>query len=83
MTYHKTDNLLHCHHCEAMEQIDSFCEHCKSENIACTGAGTQKIEHVLGMPDQKLNQIREDAMARDNKEFNLEKQSQEFHSFFN
>jgi colanic acid/amylovoran biosynthesis glycosyltransferase len=43
----------------------------------------QKIEHVLGMPDQKLNQIRENAMARVNKEFNLEKQSQEFHSFFN
>ena len=43
----------------------------------------QKIEHVLGMPDQALNRIRENAMARVNKEFNLEKQSQEFHSFFN
>ena len=43
----------------------------------------QKIEHVLGMPDKELNHIRENAMARVNKEFNLEKQSQEFHSFFN
>ena len=47
MTYHKIDNLLHCHHCEATKQIDVFCRECKSDNIACTGAGTQKIEDVL------------------------------------
>ena len=46
---------------------------------------TVEDEHdiIEGMPDKELNHIRENAMARVNKEFNLEKQSQEFHSFFN
>ena len=43
----------------------------------------QKIEHVLDMPDEELNQIRENAMARVKKEISLEKQSQKFHNFFN
>ena len=47
MTYHKTDHSLHCHHCYAIEQIESFCSNCKSNNISCTGAGTQKVEDVL------------------------------------
>jgi colanic acid/amylovoran biosynthesis glycosyltransferase len=47
------------------------------------GLLAKKIEHVLGTSDEKLNQIRENAMARVKKEFNLEKQSQKFHSFFN
>jgi colanic acid/amylovoran biosynthesis glycosyltransferase len=44
---------------------------------------TEKIENVLTMPDEKLNQVHKNSMARVKKEFNLEKQSQEFYSFFN
>ena len=43
----------------------------------------EKIEHVLTINDAKLIQVQKNAMARVKREFNLEKQSQEFHSFFN
>ena len=42
----------------------------------------EKIEHVLTMNDAKLIQLQKNAMVRVKKEFNLEKQSQEFHNFF-
>jgi len=43
----------------------------------------QKIQNVLSMPSEQLNQIRKNAITRVKKEFNLEKQKKEFHSFFN
>jgi len=60
MTYHKTDHALHCHHCEAIEQIDSLCKKCKSDNIACSGAGTQKIEDVLNKEFNGIKILRMD-----------------------
>ena len=47
MTFHKTDNLLHCHYCKRVENIESLCNVCFSDQLKCVGAGTQRIETVL------------------------------------
>ena len=60
MTYHKTDNALHCHHCESITQLDSFCNNCESKNIMCVGAGTQKIEDVLNKEFNGIKILRMD-----------------------
>ncbi len=47
MTYHRTDNLLHCHYCEAVKNMTPVCAECASVNMECIGSGTQRVEDVL------------------------------------
>ena len=47
MTYHRTDNRLHCHYCEAIENMEPVCGKCASVNVECIGSGTQRVEDVL------------------------------------
>jgi len=47
LTFHRTDNNLHCHYCEAIEPPTSKCNSCNSENMIFAGSGTQKVEDVL------------------------------------
>jgi primosomal protein N' (replication factor Y) len=47
MTYHRTDNRLHCHYCEAVENMEPVCGECESVNVECIGSGTQRVEDVL------------------------------------
>lgn len=47
MTFHRTDNALHCHYCEYTENITPNCADCASGNIRFVGSGTQKVEDIL------------------------------------
>ena len=47
MTFHRTDNALHCHYCEYTESIAPNCPDCASGNIRFVGSGTQKVEDLL------------------------------------
>lgn len=47
MTYHKTPERLHCHHCDAQKKIFSTCEKCKATNLITFGLGTEKLEDTL------------------------------------
>ena len=60
MTYHKTDNLLHCHYCEDVENVQSVCSECTSGNVECVGSGTQRVEEVLEDQFPGINILRMD-----------------------
>jgi len=47
LTFHKTDNNLHCHYCESVEIPESNCNKCTAENMTFAGSGTQRVEDVL------------------------------------
>ena len=47
MTYHKTDNYMHCHYCEKINKIKILCSHCKNESMEFKGTGTQKVEKII------------------------------------
>jgi primosomal protein N' (replication factor Y) len=56
LTFHRTDNNLHCHYCEAFEIPESKCGQCNAENMTFSGSGTQRVEDVLQQqfPDAKI-----------------------------
>ncbi len=60
MTYHRTDNRLHCHYCEVVENMSPFCSVCASKNLECFGAGTQRVEDVLQDQFPGINILRLD-----------------------
>ncbi|MDP7026846.1 MAG: primosomal protein N' [Candidatus Marinimicrobia bacterium] len=47
LTFHKTDNNLHCHYCESVKIPESNCNKCTAENMTFAGSGTQRVEDVL------------------------------------
>ena len=47
LTYHYTDQKLHCHYCKEVIPLLLICESCNSNNINFTGIGTQKVENIL------------------------------------
>ena len=44
LTYHKSDLMLKCHHCDYVEQNPSVCPECGSQYLMKTGFGTERIE---------------------------------------
>ena len=47
LTYHKTDNMLKCHHCDYVEPMPESCPECNSTYLMKTGFGTERIEEEL------------------------------------
>ena len=47
LTFHRTDNNLHCHYCKSVEIPESNCNKCTAENMTFAGSGTQRVEDVL------------------------------------
>ena len=60
LTFHQTDNNLHCHYCKNIEQIKSNCHKCNSEKFIFAGFGTQRIEDVLHQQFPNSNILRMD-----------------------
>lgn len=48
LTYHGRGKVLVCHHCNHREAPPMMCPDCGSSRIRYFGAGTQRIEHVIG-----------------------------------
>ena len=44
LTYHRTDNMLKCHHCDYVCVMPTDCPECGSNHIMKTGFGTERIE---------------------------------------
>ena len=44
LTYHRTDNMLKCHHCDYVCVMPEDCPECGSNHIMKTGFGTERIE---------------------------------------
>ena len=66
MTYHKTDNMLHCHYCESKYILDQKCNQCESINLNLVGYGTQHIqEHLIKIfPDIKIQRMDFDSVKK-------------------
>ena len=47
LTYHKTDNMLKCHHCDYVCTMPEQCPECGCTYIMKTGFGTERIEEEV------------------------------------
>ena len=47
LTYHKSDNMLKCHHCDYVENMPEVCPECGSKYLMRTGFGTERIEEEV------------------------------------
>ena len=47
LTYHKSDNMLKCHHCDFVSKMPDSCPECGSSYIMKTGFGTERIEEEV------------------------------------
>ena len=47
LTYHKSDNMLKCHHCDYVCKMPEECPGCSSKYIMKTGFGTERIEEEV------------------------------------
>lgn len=61
LTYHKTDNMLKCHHCEYVQVMPDKCDQCGSEYLMKTGFGTEKIEEEIHRLFKKARVLRLDS----------------------
>ena len=47
LTYHKSDLMLKCHHCDYVEKYPEVCPECGSPYLMKTGFGTERIEEEV------------------------------------
>jgi len=47
LTYHKSGDVLTCHHCGHTEKIKTVCPNCESTRVKDFGKGTQKAEEQI------------------------------------
>ncbi len=61
MTFHKTDQNLHCHYCGAVQRMPEQCPTCGGEHLRKMGFGTQKLEDELAIRFPNARILRMDA----------------------
>lgn len=62
LTYHRSDNLLKCHHCGHVEEFPKVCPVCGARNFRRVGFGIERVEedlHTL-FPDKKIARLDSD-----------------------
>jgi len=66
MTWHQSDNRLHCHHCGSQRPVDRTCPACHGNDLHPLGQGTERIEQVLAehFPDVERVRIDRDTTRR-------------------
>jgi primosomal protein N' (replication factor Y) len=47
LTYHKYNNTVNCHHCEAVQHMPENCPRCGSNQLYVEGNGTEQVEEYL------------------------------------
>lgn len=64
--YHKSDRLLHCHHCGWQARVPVACPQCGNADLIALGRGTQRIEETLaaGLPAARIVRIDRDSTRR-------------------
>ncbi len=60
MTYHKTDNTVRCHYCDAQQTIPPICPACGQAAIKHFGVGTQQVEEQVAKLFPGIRTIRMD-----------------------
>lgn len=69
LTYHKSDNMLKCHHCDYVQVMPEICPECGSKYLMKTGFGTEKIEEEVHrlFPNAKTLRLDSDSTKVRNK----------------
>jgi primosomal protein N' (replication factor Y) len=64
LTWHRGAGRLNCHHCGRTHPVPRRCPECGSPRLEALGAGTERIEHVLGQrfPDVSVLRVDRDAV---------------------
>ncbi len=60
LTYHQTDERLHCHYCNAMERVPTSCPKCASKYLRQFGSGTQQVEEYVRLCFPQAKPVRFD-----------------------
>ena len=67
LTYHKSDNMLKCHHCDYVEPYPEICPECGSKHLLKTGFGTEKIQEEVERLFPSARTLRLDSDSAKNK----------------
>ena len=67
LTYHKSDNMLKCHHCDYVEPFPEMCPECGSQHLLKTGFGTEKIQEEVERLFPSARTLRLDSDSAKNK----------------
>ena len=67
LTYHKSDNMLKCHHCDYVEPYPEICPECGSNHLLKTGFGTEKIQEEVERLFPSARTLRLDSDSTKNK----------------
>lgn len=60
LTFHKEDNLMHCHYCGYRQPVHSKCPECSSKYIKYFGIGTERVEEEVKRYFPSANTLRMD-----------------------
>ena len=67
LTYHKSDNMLKCHHCDYVEPYPEICPECGEKHLLKTGFGTEKIQEEVERLFPSARTLRLDSDSSKNK----------------
>ena len=67
LTYHKTDNMLKCHHCDYVEPYPEICPECGGKHFMKTGFGTERIQEEVERLFSSARTLRLDSDSAKNK----------------
>ena len=67
LTYHKSDNMLKCHHCDYVEPYPEVCPECGSNHLIKTGFGTERIQEEVERLFPSARTLRLDSDSAKNK----------------
>jgi len=60
LTYHRTEERLQCHYCNAHRHLPAVCPVCRSPHLHLGGAGTERLEEAIRIVDPSLRIARMD-----------------------
>ena len=60
MTWHQSDQRLHCHHCGSQRPVDRVCPTCQGSDLHPQGQGTERVEQALETHFPDVRQLRID-----------------------
>ncbi|MDE5755158.1 MAG: primosomal protein N' [Oscillospiraceae bacterium] len=68
MTWHKTDQLLHCHYCGFSQPVPENCPSCNGRKLRRMGFGTQRLEEELSerLPHARILRMDADTTGKKN-----------------
>jgi primosomal protein N' (replication factor Y) len=73
LTYHKEDNLMHCHYCGYRQQVHNKCPECSSKYLKYFGIGTERVEEEVKryFPSAKTLRMDMDTTRKKNSYINI------------